>query len=245
MRIPYWRIEPRGYASRSPRLVSGENTGVFVVMGQSNGAAYGSGSLITPTNASKVDTLSIFDGGMYEGKDPGPNMDGLGTSWLYRLADRLIPGNFYDRVIMLPIAMGSALCIDYTPGGVLEHFGPVAHRRCAALDIPISGFLWQQGEGDGGMGTAAYKALLQSVIDTTREAGSTAPWFIGKSTYSGGVTSATVRAACAEIVDNVDIFAGADTDTLTGAYRSDGVHFNETGCIAAAGLWQSAITAVL
>lgn len=248
MRLPYWYTLPTGYAARSPRVVPAQRTAAFVVLGQSNAAAYGVGAAHVPVNSAVVDSLSIFNGGIYEGKDPGPNMDGPGISWLYRFADLLITAGHYDRVIMVPAAMGSARCADYAPGGVLQRFPAVAHRRLAAIGLPVTAYLWQQGESDGGgtVSAAQYQAMLQAIIDGSRLAGSAAPWLIGKSTYSLGVTSAEVRAGCAAVVNGTDVFNGADTDTLTAAYRAaDNVHFSATGCASAASLWRAAVVAAL
>lgn len=247
-RLHYWRRPPVGYAQRSIRLDPAENTGVYIAMGQSNAAAYGEGTLFTPINSAKVDSFSTFNGGMFEGKDPGPNVDGPGTSWMYRLADKLITAGVHQRVIIVPLGMGSAACAYFKPNGPLGRFFPSAHYRLAALGIPITAILWQQGEREGQLGftQAQYQADLQSVIDHTREVGFSGPWLVGKSTMSGFSTSAAVRAACDAVVNGVDVFAGADTDSLGGANRdAGGTHFSATGVDGAATLWQNAIVAAL
>jgi hypothetical protein len=188
---------------------------------------------------------SIFNGGLYEGKDPGPNVDGIGTSWLYRFADRLRGSAQYDRVIMVPVGMGSAAARYFAPNGVVGNFIPVAVKRLASLGLPVTAFLWQQGERDGGEGTstAQYADALRSIMQASRDAGSVAPWLIGKSTYQGGVISNSIRLACDQLVNNADVFPGADTDTLVGTtYREAGLtHFNSLGCEFAAALWQTAL----
>lgn len=247
-RLVYWRFGPGSYSARSPRIDPAIRTGVFLVAGQSNGAAYAVGAPYIPTNAAVVDSLSIFDGGVYEGKDPGPNMDGTGTSWLYRLADKLIASSVYDRVIMIPAAMGSAASDYYMADGPLVGFIPSAHRRCQSMGMNITAILWQQGERDGGTGvtTDQYVENLQSIIAICRAAGCDAPWLVAKSTYQGNVTSGAIRAACDQLVDGVDVFAGPDTDALGGVtYRADTTHFNAVGADAAATLWMNAITAAL
>lgn len=247
--IQFWINEPRGYAARPPRVASGERTAVVIVAGQSNSVAHGVGGAFSPVNAGKVDSLSIFNGGVYEGKDPGPNVDGPAISWLYRFADKLISAGKYDRVIMVPIGMGSASVANFAPGGVLGNFIPVAVRRCMSLSLPITAILWQQGERENmdGVSQAIYQSTLQAVIDASRTAGVTAPWLVGKSTMLSGITSSPIRAALAAVVNNIDVFAGADTDTLGGTtYREPGLtHFNPNGCDAAAALWYAALNAVV
>lgn len=244
MRLPYW-TKPTGYPKSNPRLDPSERTGVFIVAGQSNAAAYGVGAAFVAAHPTKIDSISMFDGGVYKGQDPGANIDGTGTSWLFRFADRLIWGGQFDHVIMVPIAMGSSSINDWEPGGVLSDFIPVAHRRCEALGMPVTALLWQQGESDGTMATATYQAKLQSVIDNSRAEGFNAPWFVAKSTYVAGNAYPNVRNACAAIVNGIDVFAGPDTDTLTGTtYREPGLtHFNGNGCDHAAALWEGIISA--
>lgn len=244
-RVHYWRDDPVGYNLREASISPSERNGVFLVAGQSNAAAYGSGLPFAPENKGKVDSFSAFNGKMYEGKDPGPNMDGTGSSWLYRLADKLISEGYYQRVIMVPLAMGSARADYYLPGAVLGKFIPVAVKRLADLGIPITGVLWQQGESDGGANTARgqYVQTLSAIISQSKEAGLRSPWLIGKSTYQGGKQNNVVRDACADLVNGIDILSGADTDALKGdRFRSEGLtHFNAAGLDAAANLWLRAI----
>ncbi|NTG12684.1 sialate O-acetylesterase [Agrobacterium rhizogenes] len=235
-----------GKTPSTPRLTSGANTAVLLVVGQSNAANYASASLYAPTNATKIDNLSIVDGGTYRGSDPGLGCTGNLASWLFRSADLLINDSTFDRVILVPIAVGGTSITLWAPTGSLFSRISAAIARCSNVGLSVSAVAWQQGEADTSMAQATYAGHLTSIISATRALGMPAPWFIGKSTYNGGVTSPTVRAACAEVVNNVDIFAGADTDTLTGTtYREPSlVHFNEAGINAAAGLWRDALEAV-
>lgn len=106
--------------------------------------------------------------------------------------------------------------------------------------------LWQQGETDawGSTSTAAYQAALGQVIHAFRNEGVTAPFFVALTSHItiGGERedpgdAADVRAAQTVIVNGVDIFQGADTDTLDDTYRAHGTHFNSTGQDTHAELW--------
>lgn len=239
-----------GKAIRDPRLVLGERTGVLVCVGQSN-IGNTVNALYTVLNPTKVTNLNVADGGMYEASDPMLGCSSMGPgltngSWIGRLADKLITANVFDRVILVPIARGGTVVADWATGALALNL-KAAVARCQAQGYTISGFLWQQGENDtqAGTGQTAYYNALLAVIANSRGAGSSAPWFIGRSTYIYGTTSAAIQAACDAAVNGVDVFAGADTDTLDSSNRHDNLHFNATGANAAATLWATAIDAVL
>ena len=241
-----------GKTLHDPRLVGGENTGVLICVGQSNIANIVDATY-TITNASKVSNLNVADGGVYAASDPMLGCSSMSPtaangSWLGRLADKLITAGTFQRVILVPIARGGSLVADWATGTLALNL-KTAVARCHAQGYTISGFLWQQGEADttAGTGQAAYHNALLAVIANSRAAGSSAPWFIGKSTYIAGTTSAAIQAACEAAVNGVDVFAGANCDTLNSTYRQvDNLHFNAaTGADAVATRWATAIDAVL
>lgn len=236
-----------GKVASDPRPRSGERTFVAVLAGQSNISNWGV-TKYTPAHQSKIDNVSFVDGGCYQGNDPALGASGADGSWLFRFADKLITAGTFDRVILVPNAVGGSTIEHWQPSSILGHHLPVSFRRCAELGLTVDAVLWQQGESNHGTTGADYQALFASMIAPIRDAGYNAPWFLGKSTWvPGGVTAAGVRAACDALVNGVDIFAGADTDTLGASYRqSSGTspHFTDAGSDAAAGLWASAIQAV-
>jgi hypothetical protein len=239
-------IDPRDKSIRDPRLTSGETTGVFVVAGQSN-CANTVDTLYTPTNSDKVDNLNVFDGGLYAFVDPPVGCAGILGSWLGRLGDKLIAASVFERVIFCPIGVSATAIASWVPGGPLNQNLVVAAKRLAAVGLSVTAFLWQQGESNHGTSRASYAASLADVISTPRDEGFNAPWFLAKSTLIAGATDSNVRGAIDDTVNGTDIFAGADTDTLTGTtYRqaSNDPHFTATGADAAAGLWTTALNAV-
>jgi len=232
---------PLGRALRSPSLVEGEETGVFIVAGQSNCCNHVD-TLYAPVSQ-KVENLNIFDGAIYQAIDPLLGCNATSGNWLGRFADKLIAAGKFARVILVPCGVGATSITQWSVGGNLNDLLAVSFARCAALSLPVSAVLWQQGETDGqnGMAQATYQAALAGLISQQRAMGNLAPWLIGKSTYDGGVSSTAIRSALAAVVDDTTIFAGADTDTLTGSNRqADQTHFTAAGADAAAGLWADA-----
>lgn len=241
-----------GRTVSNPRVAAGQKTGAFIVAGQSNGANVIDG-LYTVLNPAKVDNVSVFDGGMYRYQDPALGCNGQGPSgwghWLGTCADELIAAGTLDRVIWVPISIGSTTIGHWKSGGQLHRSLIAAARRVEALDLVVSGFIWVQGEGEVGVSQASYAASLADMIGSVRAAGISAPWLIGVSTYHAGVVNAGVNAACQAAPNGIDILAGANTDDLGNAYRQDlggtFVHFNTTGRGVVATRWKNAIAAAL
>ena len=111
----------------------------------------------------------------------------------------------------------------------------------------VRGVLWHQGESDAASSTPAgvYSADLQTVIDESRAAaGYDVPWFVGHP-YLGteGPAYAAVFQGQEALINNVDVFEGAQTGDLGPSDRWDGLHFNVAGLQAEGVKWFSAVVA--
>lgn len=236
---------PQERIRENAAIVAGQATAVIVVSGQSVSANYAA-NLYTPTHTS-VHNFNIYDGGVYQAKDPLLGCTGTSGNWLGYLGDKLIVAGTFERVILVPISVGGTECARWAAGGDCNHRIVVVCKRLAAAGITPSAWLWSQGEVDVFLETttASYQASLQSVIDTIRAQGVDCPVFVNQETWRIGVTSDAIRAAQAAVVDHANgIWLGADFDTLDATYRqSDNIHFNDTGCDAAATLVQTAFAA--
>lgn len=238
----------QGKSRAFPRLRPGERTGVFLIAGQSLAAASSEG-LYTPSNSGKVDQINQMTGEMLVGADPlvGPSVAAVPTqraTTFTRVADQLITAGKYDRVILIPSAMGGTTVKMWEDE--LYQLVINGYRRALALGIPVTAILWQQGETDTVSGTSqsAYIASFNSMREKVVAAGCVAPWILAKSTYvPGGVTSAPVRAAITALVNGSSLLAGPDTDALGSGYRYDDQHWNAVGNAAAAAVWTPTIQA--
>lgn len=251
VRATAYDLPSDGKITSDPRLVAGERTGIFVLAGQSNICNTVQSALYTPTHSTKIDNLNILDGGTYRAVDPLVGCDAEpGNGHVFgRVADKLIAAGVFDRVILVPVGVGATPISDWTVGGQYYPRVVAGGRRSAAVGLPVTAFIWAHGETDKVLGTsqAAYQAALSAMISGVRASGYNAPWLIGLSTYEAGATSSPVRAALAAVTNGTDIFAGADTDTLTGTSvnrRPDDTHFQAAGADSAAILWKTAIDAV-
>lgn len=242
--------DPRGRTIKSPLIVAGETTGVFIVAGQSL-ADSSVNATYSPTNASKIDEINVFDGGCYQAADPMIGASAAGAAYgcfFLRLADKMIIAGKFQRIILVPIAMGGSSITDWAPGGIYHLKLLAAPKRVIAAGIPlnaISAVLWQQGETDASnsMLQATYKANHDAMTTAFRALHGNIRWFLAKSTT---INYAPIRSAVDQIVAaGPQTFAGADTDTITGGTnRYDSVHPTATGADAMSSLWVTALSAV-
>jgi hypothetical protein len=241
---------PVGKETRSPQLNPGEKTLVLVTVGQSNGANSGSVAY-TPTNADKVDNFNIFDGGTYKAVDPllGCTIRSSATcgNIAGRIADKLINGGYCQRVILVPICYGGTPVARWATGGVLNRRLALVPQILASRGLAASLYIWIQGETDNNplnTSQAAYTASLAQVIATP---GDGVPWMISKCTLINGAVSTAVQAAQDAAPNGINVFQGANLDSLTGlVYRQvDLTHLTGAGHDAGADLFVPKIVAAL
>lgn len=240
----YYRIDDK--VAVYPRIAPNVSTGVIVTLGNSMITNHVQGSY---TCSQLVDNLSLDNGGVYDAVEPllGCSLTatpGRPSNYAMHLADKLILANKYARVVLAPIGLGGTLIADWKAGGAANHrIGVLAKRLSAQAYVPAC-VLIHLGENDHGVAQATAAAGIQSIIDTFRTAGIASPVIVSRSTYSGGVTDAAIRAAQTSVVNGVDVMPGPDLDTLGSSNRVDDLHFNQTGANAAATLWAASISAL-
>jgi hypothetical protein len=215
------------------------STAVLVITGQSNHGNYSaSGSPFTPTNAANIFNFNQCDGGTYLAVEPLLGNDYVDNGVAIRLADALITGGKFTKVILCPMAVGGTSSAQWAAGGAVHgRIGAMASRLRHAHLTPTR-VLRHQGESDSGAGVsqATYAANLASEIAEFRAQGITCPIWVCQATYPNA--SSGIRAAQAAAANGVDVFLGPDTDTLTTGKRAgDGVHFNTSGLADFSTLW--------
>ena len=215
---------------------------VFVIVGQSNAANWGS-----PTLEPEDERVSAYGpDGWQLATDPQPGADGMGGSPWPALGDLLV--DEYDVPVgFISLAQGGKRVDQWLPGtylyetlqATLEELGP---GGCRAV-------LWHQGEADNYAGTSSeeYAAQLTTLIEQSRvDAGWQVPWGVAVAGYYPyGTTEgqAAVVAGQQQVIDTLpDVFQGAATDDLVGTdWRHDGIHFNEAGLREHAARWAESI----
>lgn len=250
--------EPYNYAGRtlvSPNLSGGESTAVFLTFGDSL-AANTDNATYTPTNATKVQNLSIENQGVYLAKDPilGCTDNAPASAygnWGPRFADKMITAGHFQRIILVQINIGGSNSEDWANETVYGYRFGVAYRRLVAAGLGgVPTYIMSSlGGADNALGwnEARSTVAFNAVIAKIRAAGFTStPVFLAKSSFFSLVGSAATRAAiAAATAGNANVFEGADTDTLGGANRYDTNHWNATGSNACADLWKAIFDAYL
>lgn len=257
-----------GLTLRPQTVNTGIRNLIIIAAGQSNIVDVAP-TAYTPTNPAALDDLNIVDGAIYAAVDPllgcslgGPVGNQTGHPIL-RLADALVTANKFDRVIIVPVAIGGTLVADWQSSFPSNRIQAAlnriaAHGIVAGTNVTII-ILWGQGESDNLAGTTQvnYTNSLNAVIAASRAAGFNGTWFVAKQTYAAAV-SAPVQAAQAAVVNHPSgVWAGANADALVGnvcgaavnaACRiADNTHWTDAGsysyAIDTTNGWQQALHA--
>lgn len=201
-------------------------------------------TLITPTNASVIDNMNIYDGALY---DVAGAL--LGTTYAITLAPTLGPGNVlvkvadtlitngkFDRVILAPVSIGGTPVSDWGDvGGKYTNRVTVAMLRLASMGI-VPGMtgvtfanIFADGHQDYSISTsqAAWTASCNSYITNTFATGFNGRIFVCSESASGQ-TSNAIRSAQAAVRNGTTVFDGGDIDSSTIA-TSDGTHPSDAG----------------
>lgn len=244
---PYLDLSDRVEVARGD---VGERTAVIVVIGQSL-SVNSVPSPYVPVNAN-IDQLNIWDGKLYRAKDPmlGINGGKPGGTWMLRMADKLISDGHYDRVILVPMAVGNTRVGQWSD----PNLEPYLFRRINTVGLrirdaglPCTAIMWGQGESDTSANTsqASYAASLQKVIAEFKRAIPGCPMLVAQEAYYYGNTNAGILAAQASVVDNISVFAGENVELISPSGRYDNTHLNEAGADQRASLAVNALAAVL
>lgn len=222
-----------------PALVAGEDTFIFITLGDSLAAncvnaAY---STVFPRNH----TFNIDNGACSIAAEPvlGTNMSAPGTGHFgNRIGDELILRGVTKRAIHVAGGVGGTKVADWasTTGS-----NPGRLAAAVAARLQAAGLLTQcnargaiiqtLGSNDTNAGTlqAAFAADQATTIANWTAAGFTCPYYVSISTMFGGTTSAGIQAAQAGVVNGSTILAGVNADNLGTPYRYDGTHWNSAG----------------
>jgi Carbohydrate esterase, sialic acid-specific acetylesterase len=233
-------VRTKGLPQRSLDIDPAARTLVLITMGQSLMANFHAinAPIYVPTNSSVIDNFNIYDGAAYAFvRAPAVGCNGYLSNVATRVADMLVNKSVFDRIIVVPIAVGSTTIDEWTTGDFASRF-PVAMRRLAASGITPAtpgvtfAAVWGQGESDTRDGTsrAAYRGHLDRLIETVFSSGFSGRLFVNVESYYLGRTSSEIRAAQTSVVNGTTVFQGADWDALGRSYRlPDNLHPGELG----------------
>lgn len=227
--------------TRAPRAsatpAKPERVMVALVFGQSNAANYGQTRWLAGPR------VAVLSGGRFlRAADPLPGANGTGGSVWTRMADKLIAAGEFDRVILVPAAVGGTEIGEWTPD--VNKYFPLIEKaiyETHATGLRFTHLLWHQGESDAYLriDPTSYRVRFMSIISRIRELGVVAPVFVAVATRCGeNGENADIRWVQRDMVNHdLRIWQGPDTDTLGPEYRHDGCHFSTRGLDEHAALW--------
>lgn len=221
-----------------------QDSAVLLVFGQSNAANF-QGQRYQGVDARVV---NFSDGRCYLASSPLLGADGkYGESWTL-LGNQLISAGLYRTVILVPAGVGSSSVRQWAAGGDLNAMLLRVVRQIQAR-YTITALLWQQGATDFAQHTSEerYKAGMMSLINSLREAGVGAPFYVSTSSLqlvaSWSPDNPITRAQKA-LVDGRSILAGPNTDRdVLAMDRYDGLHFSASGQEKFANAWLALLRA--
>lgn len=210
-----------------PKVYRVERVAVILALGQSQAARYQGPTLYVP----KPSVIGISPADGLASSDVLRGWEGSQSSYLLRLADKLN----VDRVFETSIAVGGSTIESWPPGGVNNPKIAAIGLKLAALGLSPTAIIQNSGEQDHGTSTAAYLAAQRAVVQSFRNAGMNAPFYVTlESKWDASVSSVqAIRDAQTASVDpSLGIYQGADMDLLGNDKRLDGVHLNDAGAEA-------------
>lgn len=256
----------------SAAMPSLTNLGAILFIGQSHPGNHVTGAQYTPTSAANCLQIDPYTGTIYQLKDPMIGPTGTNASPIPRVAQNLITSGKYANVLFANLAVGGTVLGQWTaPGQTVKdtdgtpiNTGAPGARLCHRAEAGLRRFfdrgvmpniVLMIGEQDHANDTPratwasrftnASKTGLKDSLDGI---GHTGKWLVvQESMLTGGATSANIRGAQTDVIDNVRVFGGVDLDALDAAtYRTgDGIHFDAaTGAPAVATLLANRIAAV-
>ncbi|MBL8471207.1 MAG: hypothetical protein JNM98_05350 [Rhodocyclaceae bacterium] len=225
------RVDCAGLAAQRPL--------VLLALGQSNAGNHGSLAAALPP------VYLVSAGQCVLAADPLPGATGRGGSIWQRLPAALSERGWARPVVLSVLAVDATTLDDWThpqsPLGaqLAEHV-----RSLNGLRLAPDFVLWQQGEADAKAGTeaAAYAARLDGLAVLLRDAGSTAPIFLARSTVCRSPPAAAIRASIeGAVAQRAQFRLGPDIDVLGAELRHDGCHLAAAGLDRAAQAWAEVI----
>jgi hypothetical protein len=230
--------------------VQAKDTGVFLILGQSNAANHAEKKYTTQYPGNVV---NYFDGKCYVASSPLLGATGEGGEFITPLADQLMANGTYKKIIIIAAAVGGSPISRWQRDGDLNEL-LIGLINEVQRKFHITDVIWHQGETDANppyrTTTKIYLASFQSLLNSLTALEVRGPIFISIATrlcdaHSDWREDNPVATAQNMLIDNKRIFLGADTDKLVERqHRYNGCHFDSYGQSKTAEAFANSITAV-
>lgn len=207
-------------------------TAVILAAGQSNIANHAEARIRT---AFPDKVFGFYDGQCAPAASPLLGATNVGGEWLTLLGDALIRSGRYDRVVLVPAAVGGQPVFRFAEGDLGEMLDETATRVLERYRV--THVIWHQGESDYADETEpeAYRAMFLKIVGRLRARGIDAPVFVSVATYCPPMRDwrdgNAIQAAQRSLPDEkLGVRPGVDSDAFDAkSSRSDNCHFAAAG----------------
>ena len=226
-----------------PRPAITDKTIVAFVFGQSNASNFGGEKY----SSDKV--FNYFDGKFYIAADPLLGAGGnRGSVWTLA-ARKWIAEGLADQVIVIPAGVDGKSVNAWKKGTPLRAMLDQRLQDAQTHNLPITHFLWHQGETDnpanpdpGKATLSEYKDTLAEIIELTKTYYPSAKFFIARATRGSDMDpSPELQKAQGSLTQMDHVFLGPNTDLILNKDRYDDCHFSARGLEKHADGWVDAL----
>jgi hypothetical protein len=222
---------------------------VIVVAGQSNAANYVE---TEESNHHATKLGNFFAGKCAVASDPLMGADAeLGSLWV-RLGNELIRSRKYERVLIVPIALGGTSMDRWRTGGDLNKMLEGNLSYLSAQKLPVTHFLWVQGEADRLLTSpyrkdrgVSYLKGLESIVDLVHKY-SHAQIYVAQTSMCADSAAPAEEILWAQgqiMVTRQGVLRGANLDAVWNAGdRYDNCHLTTSGAKKITTQWVAALT---
>ena len=199
---------------------------VAFVFGQSNSANHASERYKAETR----NVLNYFNGQFYIASDPLLGATGNGGSMWTITANKLIKNDVADKVILLPAGVGGTSIRLWRKNGLLNEMLENRLKDAKKNNLPISHFLWHQGETDNNEQYPDYQNALTEIINLTKRYYPNSKFFVAQASAFCPLNSSNEILQSQKNVTKLEnVYIGPNTDMIGQDDRWDGCHFSSRG----------------
>jgi len=221
-----------------PRITT--KTMVLFTFGQSNAANF----LTTRHDSYEGKVYNFFAGRYYVAKDPLLGSDGTAGSLWTLLGNKLVDSGVADRVIVVANGRSGSPIRLWQPEQPLGVHLSFRLSQLVSQGLPVTHFLWQQGESDFDTDATQYENDLQSVIDITKRYFPQSQFYVAQSVRCGyKARTSEVPDAQRQATKRDGVYLGPDSDQIgiDGRQHPDQCHLNGLGQELLASWWLTSI----
>lgn len=224
-----------------PRIT--DKTIVAFVFGQSNASNFGG------EKYSADGVFNYFDGKFYAAADPLLGACGnRGSVWTLA-AGKWIALGLADQVIVIPAGVDGKSVNAWKKGAQLRTLLEKRLQDAQTHKLPITHFLWHQGETDHPANPdrnkatlSEYTGVLSEIIELTKTYYPSAKFFVARATRSSILKpSPELQKAQSGLTKMEHVFLGPNTDLIGNTDRYDDCHFSARGLEKHAQGWVDAL----